>query len=227
MGLDGVELVMAWEEAFGIDIPTDVAASLRTPRDAVDYIYRHLPHSAGGACVTQRAFYSLRRGFVAALPAYRRSVGVQTRLEELVPRRGRRKAWAFLPKATGLSNWPDLQRPAWVSAGLAITALTIAIGLPLAHFTSIVTALSAAAITLVAGFWGTQPFAVEFSRYRPTVGGLARYLAEHNTSRLLSPTPGWTRGQVRERVRATIVESLGVPPGFDDNAEFVRDLGVD
>ena len=36
--LDIVELVMAMEEAFGIDIPDEEAESIRTVEDAVSYI---------------------------------------------------------------------------------------------------------------------------------------------------------------------------------------------
>ena len=42
MGLDTVELVMEWEDAFAIDIPNDVAAKLQTVRDATDWITAHL-----------------------------------------------------------------------------------------------------------------------------------------------------------------------------------------
>jgi acyl carrier protein len=36
--LDIVELVMAFEEAFDLDIPDDEAEKIRTVKDAVDYI---------------------------------------------------------------------------------------------------------------------------------------------------------------------------------------------
>lgn len=39
MGLDSVEMIMAWEDAFGIEIPDSVAERLRTPSDAIDYIH--------------------------------------------------------------------------------------------------------------------------------------------------------------------------------------------
>jgi acyl carrier protein len=36
--LDVVELIMAFEEEFGIEIPDDDAEKIRTVRDAIDYI---------------------------------------------------------------------------------------------------------------------------------------------------------------------------------------------
>jgi len=39
--LDTVELVMAFEEAFGIEIPDEDAEKIRTVKDAVDYINSH------------------------------------------------------------------------------------------------------------------------------------------------------------------------------------------
>ena len=39
--LDTVELVMAFEEAFDIEIPDEDAEKIRTVADAVDYIQKH------------------------------------------------------------------------------------------------------------------------------------------------------------------------------------------
>lgn len=39
--LDIVELVMAFEEEFGIEIPDEEAEKISTVRDAVDYIDKH------------------------------------------------------------------------------------------------------------------------------------------------------------------------------------------
>ena len=38
MGLETVELVMSWEQAFSISIPNDLAATLVTPEKAADAI---------------------------------------------------------------------------------------------------------------------------------------------------------------------------------------------
>jgi acyl carrier protein len=39
--LDTVELVMAFEEAFGIEIPDDDAEKIATVKDAISYIDKH------------------------------------------------------------------------------------------------------------------------------------------------------------------------------------------
>ena len=47
MGLDTVELVIAWEKEFGINIPNDVAATLETPGKAIDWIFATLNAQSG------------------------------------------------------------------------------------------------------------------------------------------------------------------------------------
>jgi acyl carrier protein len=39
--LDQVELVMAFEEAFDVEIPDEDAEKIRTVQDAIDYIAKH------------------------------------------------------------------------------------------------------------------------------------------------------------------------------------------
>ena len=39
--LDTVELVMAFEEEFGCEIPDDAAEKILTVKDAVDYVQKH------------------------------------------------------------------------------------------------------------------------------------------------------------------------------------------
>jgi acyl carrier protein len=41
--LDTVELVMALEEGFSIEIPDDAAEKITTVKEAIDYIEAHLP----------------------------------------------------------------------------------------------------------------------------------------------------------------------------------------
>jgi acyl carrier protein len=41
--LDTVELVMAFEEAFGVEIPDDAAEKIQTVKDAIDFIEKSQP----------------------------------------------------------------------------------------------------------------------------------------------------------------------------------------
>lgn len=41
--LDTVELVMAFEEEYGVEIPDEDAEKIRTVQAAIDYISEHLP----------------------------------------------------------------------------------------------------------------------------------------------------------------------------------------
>ena len=40
--LDQIELVMAFEEAFGIEIPDEDAENIKTVQNAIDYVQSHL-----------------------------------------------------------------------------------------------------------------------------------------------------------------------------------------
>ena len=40
--LDQIELVMAFEEAFGIDIPDEDAENIKTVQNAIEYVSAHL-----------------------------------------------------------------------------------------------------------------------------------------------------------------------------------------
>ncbi|MDR0842504.1 MAG: acyl carrier protein [Acidobacteriota bacterium] len=40
--LDTIELVMAFEEAFGIEIPDEAAEKIKTVQNAVEYVEAHL-----------------------------------------------------------------------------------------------------------------------------------------------------------------------------------------
>lgn len=45
MGLDTVELLMAFEEAFDIHFPDEDAEGVVTVRDVIDYVYAHIDQS--------------------------------------------------------------------------------------------------------------------------------------------------------------------------------------
>jgi hypothetical protein len=68
MGLDTVELILGWEETFGVSIDEGSAREMRTTADAVDYLFAKLKDDrpTDDGCLALRAFCRLRDGFHAA-----------------------------------------------------------------------------------------------------------------------------------------------------------------
>ena len=57
MGLDGVELIMASEEGFGVTITDAEAEACATPAAVIDLVYGKLRASDQRVCVSQRGFW--------------------------------------------------------------------------------------------------------------------------------------------------------------------------
>lgn len=125
MGMDAVELVIRFEDAFGIRIPDGVAAQLTTPGKVTDYVLAQVAVSKQSSCLSQQAFYFLRRKFLASTMIARGDLRPSTRLEALVPMAQRRQVWAGIKSEIGRSALPDLARPIWLIFTLSLlTVLT-------------------------------------------------------------------------------------------------------
>lgn len=74
MGLEGVELVMAYEDAFGLEIADTDAVNLLTPRDVIEFLAARVPMASESACLEQRAFYLLRSTAMEMTATERRSI---------------------------------------------------------------------------------------------------------------------------------------------------------
>ena len=81
MGLDGVELVMEFEESFGIVLSSDEAAAIRTVGDAYRCILLKLDVRRSSHCETARRFYQIRRVLMDQLGVARRAVRPSTPIE--------------------------------------------------------------------------------------------------------------------------------------------------
>jgi hypothetical protein len=113
MGLDSVQIVLGWEESFGISIGDDEARTLRTPRQATDLISGKLNALDGPqrACLTLRAFHRLRSSIVEAAGISRENVRPEARIRDLVGSEGRR-TWERVRAGSGLALLPS---PGWFS----------------------------------------------------------------------------------------------------------------
>jgi hypothetical protein len=113
MGLDIVELVMDVEDAFGIPIPDDVAASLTTPRAVIEWIYARLPKDEGPRCLSQRAFYDIRNALVRESGLSRSQLRPETELFSVLPQSGAQRVWADVGESLGNRRWPRIRSGNW------------------------------------------------------------------------------------------------------------------
>lgn len=99
---------MAFEDAFGIDIPDAVCEGLVTPGDVVRYLERRRAEGQP-RCLTQRAFHAVRRACVEVLGCERGAVRPTTSWQALLPEVGRRRTWRSLHRAAATHGWPPMR----------------------------------------------------------------------------------------------------------------------
>ena len=114
MGLDIVEFVLDVEDAFGLRVPDDDAATITTPRKLINYFYERLPQCADGPCLSQRAFYRLRRAFTERLGLRHPILRPWTPLPDLLPPDKPHLAWAEIGAALGCLHWRCVSEPKWL-----------------------------------------------------------------------------------------------------------------
>ncbi|HEX6049945.1 MAG TPA: acyl carrier protein [Gemmatimonadaceae bacterium] len=112
MGLDVVEFIMAVEDAFGLAIPDAEAEQLTSPGRLIDYLAARLPTggAAAAACLSQRAFYKLRRATCIRLGTERGAVRTDTPLSILFAGQEGERAWQDVQIEVGAAHWPRLGR---------------------------------------------------------------------------------------------------------------------
>jgi hypothetical protein len=103
MGLDSVELVLGWEDTFGISISDAEAEKMFTTRQAAECIFEKvrspLPEDRG--CLSMRAFLRLRRAFRAE-GVSREAIRPETKVTTLLPSRQRRDILSAACERAGL-----------------------------------------------------------------------------------------------------------------------------
>src|SRR5258707_6286681 len=176
MGLETVELVVRFEEAFGITISDEVATSMTTPRAVTDYIVTQLATAERSACLSQQAFYFLRRAFSNRLHLPRTAFHPDVALRTLIPKETRKNLWRQLQTEMGPNVLPDLARPPWLFYFLFAGTIFLAVfvsyatpNLPFQFRLAIGLALLVAVGITTSAV--TRPFKTEFRRRFRTIGG--------------------------------------------------------
>lgn len=95
-GLDGVELVLALEEEFGVDIKNHHAENILTVGEMFAYLKSRLRETPADECMTQRIFYQLRRALIANYNLDRRAITPESKLIDLLTEDELASGWPYL-----------------------------------------------------------------------------------------------------------------------------------
>ncbi len=106
MGLDSVELVMAIEEEFGVEIPHVDVEHMYTVGDVYEWLKIRIATADPIACLTQRVFYKLRRALIENYKVERHAVAPDARLTDLLPMKDVKDGWPFLQMFIDLKTPP-------------------------------------------------------------------------------------------------------------------------
>jgi acyl carrier protein len=119
MGLDSVELVIAFEEEFGLTIPDEIAEKMITVGDVYTYLKDRLRTAPEGYCITQRVFYKVRKALINNYRIQRKAILLDTKLGDLVPPEELRESWDYFGMMVGLKLPPfDRIESIWFSKRL-------------------------------------------------------------------------------------------------------------
>ena len=222
MGLDGVELVMEFEDEFGIQIPDAAAEEMPTVGDVVEFLHTELSRTLKQAesCLTSRSFYKLRRGLIKLLSLPSREITLKTELEQLIPREQRREIWANL-HSYGL-RLPSLERSSVtvLAASLIVIGCTGGLSVMLHDSLFLLTSLPLWFIASLV----TKPLAVFVPGNCRTISDLVMYCTSMNKSEI---TDAPSRREILYKIKFITSEQLGIPVDkIAEDSNFSEDLGI-
>jgi acyl carrier protein len=223
MGLDGVELVMAVEEEFQIAISDSEVAECTTVGKLVKLVHSRLRHSNTEPCPSQHSFYLARQKLISFLHIPREKIKPETKLEEIIPKKNRKRLWSQVTTAMaadGVFYHNRLVRPKWMTYGLLPAffvmpcAYLLWIGFPFAL--SLISALP------VFIFFEriTRLFSTEFPNKMSQVKDLIKLIKSLNSKT-------WSEEEVFVKIRGITAKQLGIDESLVTlDAKFIDDLGA-
>lgn len=110
MGLDGVELIIAVEDVFGITISDAVAASMITPAILISHVQEAV--RAGDVpkpCISLRAFHKVRASLMRTVGVSRTDIALDTPIRILFPSPDRVALWNSFRQDSDISTLPPLR----------------------------------------------------------------------------------------------------------------------
>jgi hypothetical protein len=226
MGLDTVELAIRFEQAFGITIPDEDAGYLTTPRQVTYYVLSQLRLATESRCMTQQAFYLVRKEFVPVLGIRRSEFHPRANLERLIPIHARKEIWTTLRVRLGDHALLDLVRPPWLFSLLSFATIAIGVATFVTFASNDFAFLLSALMSISFGYGAavlTRPLKRNFRSGYEQAGALAKHLALHSPHRFKKE---WTREEVAQLVRQIVIDQTGVE-NFTEDSRFVEDMHLD
>lgn len=232
MGLDGVELVMAFEERFGISITDGEAGNIRTPKDVIDLIMSKIKVTDEKLCLSQRAFYLLRNALIRKLGISRNSINPDTDLGKIIPKSDIKRVWKELRTEVQARSWPKLVRPLWMKLAIFICSIgvfsityLIVLSCPEEIIGNYLTAsLSGSFLGILFIF-----FALYFTRsFKNSIPSRLRRIRNIVPRHVISSEKiKWSKEEVPRHVKQIVIQMLGLRESqYREDADFIKDLGV-
>lgn len=220
MGLDTVELLMSFEDEFGIAIKEDDAEKMGTPADVADYVMLRVRTNTGAPCPSQVGFYRIRSMLMTAFGIPRKDIHPNALLSEIL-KGDTKQQWRKLQDALDAKNFPKLKRSR-AFFYLVVFGVPAIIVIPMLKTAAPVSwaALAYGILALCTNALTTGMGTIIPGRYQ-TVGTLIPYVT--CASSIL-----WTREAVLAKVIQITSEQLDIPVNkIYPNSHFVHDLDAD
>jgi hypothetical protein len=221
MGLDGIEFVLACEEAFGINIPDSVAMQCYTPRDLINYIYSRIQKINDQRCLSQAGFYKIRQILIRDFGGNKKNIRPETEIAthlDDVP-----KAWGKLKNAIGGDNFnfPELTTSSAIARVVyGVLPITAAIsmsylGLPLVWLLPVMGIYYLIAVNVVFRMRRTIP-----KKYTQVKNFIPFVTCIKSTR--------WSEEAVLETVLEITAQQSGLNRDqFNEHSNFTKDIGFD
>jgi acyl carrier protein len=247
MGLELVEIVMDVEEIFGISLPDTRLSEMRTVGELCDCIIDILGREKEGAALSDSVFLRLCEAIQSVKGTEQGQISADTRLSELFPFWGRKRAWKRLEKSLGLPL-PPTQPPGVVRTIVLVVSIVLGWVLGLSILFDLIpprtvqssgtVSVLVAVFGLVLGFlaiclcwlvgcWLTLPLARFWPKNLRTVGDLSQLILEKYYGKVVKKEQRFNPEEVWNILRRIVAAVLGVDQSqVTREARFVEDLGA-
>lgn len=202
MGLDAVELVLAFEEEFGVAIPDSAAEKMRTPRDVIDFVVMERQRVQKPDAQLHLASVLADLGFADIRPdlSFNELFGNQRIVQ-----------WKELGKRLAPFSIP---RDVPHGPGGAVAGWSFLAGLIALFLRQWLLAGACALLFYVGWLWAS------WTRRIPDSVDTVEKLAAHLTR-------PFSELEIAEKVKAIVIDELGLKEGvYGEEKDFVRDLGL-